>query len=117
VFRPNQDCIVYNVDGAHDVFGKPLPPTIKARERCAIVTLITRQQITSVRADSSGSRGAADEQVATSRFLFTKNTAVDLDDLIEVAGIKLRVSGKFPRHALTGRLDHFEIEAVIWSKQ
>ena len=113
MFRPNLNCTLYNADGTHDLYGRP-QPTVKARERCAIVKLITRSDKSSVRADSSGSRGSAHEEIADAVLLFTKTTAADIDDVVEVQGVWLLITGKFPRVSLGGKLDHYEIIANVW---
>ncbi len=114
MFRPNQSCTIVVASGRTDVYGQPLAAT-RVAERCAVVRLITTNQPSSVRADSSASRGAAKEVVSDSLILLAKSTAANIDDLIEINGSKLRILSKHPRFAINGRLDHYEITASIWS--
>lgn len=114
LFKPNLTCQVRTPNGKNAYGEETLgPPTLVP---CAIIYLRSAVRESSVRADSSPSRGAAREKVIEAKLLTVANAAVKLDDQIEVAGYKLRVSSVFPRHDLEGVLDHYEIEATIWSK-
>ena len=113
MFRPNQKCRI-QLSAGNDVYGQPKPAAYVS-ERCSIVKLILTATKSSVRADSSASRGNADEVQAKSVILLTANTKAKIEDIIEVAGAKLKIEGVFPRHDAQGRLDHFEINASIWS--
>jgi hypothetical protein len=114
MFRPNLTCIISVSSGETDVYGKPMPAT-RVTERCAIVKLDIKNTKTSVRADTSASRGNARELIADSVILLTKNTVANIDDIIEVSGATLRIASKFPRHNVSGELDHYEITATNWS--
>lgn len=114
MFRPNQTCTIIVASGKTDIYGQP-QASLRIGERCAIVRLVTTNQHSTVRADSSASRGNAKELVTDSLILLTKTTRANLDDLIEINGVKLRILSKHPRYAVTGELDHFEITASIWS--
>jgi hypothetical protein len=114
MFRPNQVCYVTVASGRTDVYGQPLAAT-KVREQCAVVRLLTTNMKSAVRADSSASRGNAKELVTDSLILLAATTAADIDDLIEVGGVKLRILSKHPRYSVGGALDHYEITASVWS--
>lgn len=114
MFRPNQVCYVRVASGRTDVYGQPLAAT-RVREQCAVVRLITTNQPSSVRADSSASRGNAKELVSDSLILMTKTTAANIDDLIDIGGATLRILSKHPRYTVGGELDHFEVTASVWS--
>lgn len=114
MFRPNQTCIINISSGKTDVYGQPLPSR-RTKERCAVVKLELTNLQTSVRTDSSASRGNAMELVANAILLFPKSTIANIDDVIEIAGAKLKIVSKHPRYSVTGDLDHFEIGAVTWS--
>ena len=114
MFKPNIACKVHRSSGAADVYGQPLPSTVIS-EKCAIINLNMKSLKTTVRADSSATRGAASEEVLDAFLLMTTGTKAEIDDVVEVAGIKIRVTRKFPRHNLQGVLDHFEIGGMIWS--
>lgn len=114
MFRPNQTCTIVVASGRTDVYGQPLAAT-RYKERCAVVKLITTNTKSAVRADSSASRGNAKELVTDSLILLEKSTKANQDDLIEIAGMTLRILSKHPRWSVTGELDHYEITASIWS--
>lgn len=115
MFKPNIPCKIYRSSGQTDVYGQPKPTTI-ILERCAVINLNMKSLKTTVRADSSASRGAASEEVLDAFLLMAKTTKTQIDDVVEVAGVKVRVTRKFPRHDLTGRLDHYEIGGMMWSE-
>lgn len=115
MFKPNIDCKVHRSSGQADVYGQPKPTTV-VLERCAIINLNMKSLKTTVRADSSASRGAASEEVLDALLLMVKTTKTQIDDVVEVAGVKIRVTKKFPRYSLPGRLDHYEIGGMIWSE-
>jgi hypothetical protein len=114
MFRPNQVCTIVVASGRTDVYGQPLAAT-RITERCAVVRLVVTNQPSSVRADSSASRGNAKELVSDSLILLAKTTAANIDDLIDIGGFKFRILSKHPRFAINGNLDHYEITASIWS--
>lgn len=114
MFRPNLDCRLQLASGDTDGYGQPLPSRY-VKERCAIVKLVVANEKSSVRADSSASRGNASEAQAVSIILLQPTTQAQHDDIIEVAGYKLRISSMFPQHDVNGRLDHYEIQATMWS--
>ncbi|WKZ86340.1 hypothetical protein N5B55_05140 [Ralstonia pickettii] len=115
MFRPNKTCIVTLASSKSDVYGRPLPGR-KVRERCSVVFLNQRQQQTSVRADSSASRGNAQEAAADAKLLFATTTKAAINDIVEVAGAVLKISGMHPRFNVRGDLDHYEVDAHIWSQ-
>lgn len=114
MFRPNLSCRIQQSTG-NDVHGQPLPERFR-RERCAIVKLEVANEKSSVRADSSASRGNALEVQVASVILLTTKTAARRDDIIEVSGYKLRIVLMEPRYDVGGRLDHYEIHATMWSQ-
>lgn len=113
MFRPNQRCRI-RLAGETDVHGQTTPGPV-ITERCSIVRLMVSQSKSSVRADSSASRGAAHELQADAVILMTVTTKARIEDMVEFAGAKFKISGRFPRHDANGRLDHIEIHATIWS--
>ena len=112
MFRPNQTCRLQLSNG-HDIYGQPKPATV-VREGCAIVKLVQTATKTSVRADSSASRGNAEEVQAQSVILLPPSTRARIGDLIDVAGVQLKIESTLPRHDCQGRFDHVEITASIW---
>lgn len=114
MFRPNLTCRI-QLSGGNDVYGQPLPGTY-ITERCSIIKLMITNEKSSVRADSSASRGNAMELETHSVLLLTPKTKAKIDDVIEINGYKLRIMGMFARHNLNGVLDHYQVEARMWSK-
>lgn len=115
MFKPNLKCRVQISSGKNDVYGQPIPGRY-VNERCAVVKLNLSNEKSSVRADSSASRGNAIEEEAVSVILLPATTQANKDDIIEVAGVKLRISARQPRFDVSGRLDHYEINATMWSE-
>lgn len=82
---------------------------------CAIVRFIDETQKTTVRADSSASRGNSNEVVADVKMLFVKTYRPTKDSKVVVAGnLELRVVSVHPRIAIVGGLDHYEVDLVHW---
>jgi hypothetical protein len=115
MFRPNQNCVIETSDG-NDVFGMSMPST-KHKERCSVVSLDIREEKSSVRADTSASRGSALEAQTDSKFLLTKTTVADIGDVILYLDMEFRIVGRFPRHDVSGKLDHYEVVCAYWGKR
>lgn len=113
MFRPNLDCVVRQKAG-NDVYGMPTLGARK-RERCAIVKKVLRNDKTSVRADSSASRGNAREMEADVLLLVSPNTTAEIDAVIDVVGDRFRVMSKHGRYGIGGRLDHYELGCNYYS--
>lgn len=116
MFRPNQNCQIQKASGKNDVYGMPVPGA-KLPERLAIIELNILNEKSSVRADTSASRGNAQEMEVISKFLLTKNTAAEINDILIYGGHSFRVKSMFPRHNLQGVLDHYEVTCTFWSAQ
>lgn len=113
LLRPNVDCELTPVVG-HDVFNKAQMG--KARPaKCSIVKLELASNKTTVRVDSSASRGYAKEDTVAARLLFPATEEISVGDRIDIAGMAVRVAAIQPRHSLTGQLDHWQIEGTVWS--
>lgn len=83
--------------------------------KCAVVKLTQVSEPTSVRTDSSASRGAAREIIADARLLFPKTTAVGIDDKVEIMGVSLKVLSVFPRTTIGGQHDHNQVDLMVWA--
>lgn len=116
MFRPNQSCQIQKASGKNDVYGMPVPG-LKKSERLAVVELNIMSEKSSVRADTSASRGNAQEMEVVSKFLLTKTTVAEINDILIYGGRSFRVKSMFPRHDLQGTLDHYEITCTFWSAQ
>lgn len=113
MFRPNLDCVVRQKAG-NDVYGMPSYGNRK-RERCAIVKKVLRNDKTSVRADSSASRGNARELEADVLILIAPKTTAEIDAILDVAGDRFRVMTKHGRYSISGELDHYELGCTYYS--
>lgn len=104
-------CKIKALNG-HDLYAKR-QYVDRQSERVAVVKLGTTRQHSTVRADSSATNAFAEEFVADAKLLFKPTTVVKVDDVVEVAGVLLRVKSKFPRIDVWGKLDHYEVKADI----
>lgn len=114
MFRPNQDCVV-RIQNGHDIYGMPKLGARK-KERCAIVKLKVINDKSSVRADSSASRGNARELEADVLILLGAKTTARHDAIIELLNSQYRVMSVNPRFAISGKVDHYEIGCTYWSE-
>lgn len=112
MFRPNLTCEV-SVMGAADGYGRRLYTDWK-RVPFAIVKLDQGSTKTSVRTDSSASRGSAQEILANARFLFPIHVVLKPGDRVKFGDFILTVQSVFPRHSVTGRFDHWQVDCDIW---
>lgn len=100
----------------YDKFGKP-QLSVSFNERCAILEMEFGEFKTSLRADSSGSRSNAEElETKVAKLLLTNRTRANIEDVILVAGILMRIVGKTPKFDLDGTLDHYEIMCKLWTQ-
>jgi hypothetical protein len=80
----------------------------------ATVNLETTSQKTTVRADSSASRGAAEEVVSgQAKILVAKTMTVKIGDRFSFDDQRYRISGVHKRRSVFGKIDHFECEMEI----
>ena len=111
MFVPNTTALHSAVTGLDLFGGETYAPEVIIP--CAVVSLAPTLQPSSVRADSSNSRGSAQDLVAAARILLPAYILVSEGDKITVHGVNLRVSAKQPRLGVMGNLDHWQIEAMI----
>lgn len=111
---PNQTCILVKSAG-NNLYGQPLPG-VRSKERCSIVKMPTTDVKSSVRSDSSASRGEAREAETDAVVLLTKGTKAKMHDLLVVRGTMLKITAVEPRWNAAGALDHFEANASIWTE-
>lgn len=115
LFKPNLTC-EHRKPAGMNVYGEERlgDPVIIG---CAIIKMMLKNMDSSVRADSSASRGAAIEQQLEGKILVEPTSNVEIDDQLVIDGIKVRVQSKFPRHSLSGKLDHYELTIGLWGKK
>ena len=113
MFRPNQSCVIYT-SVVNDVYGKPSLGG-PVRERCTVTTTLISAVKSAVRADTSATRGNAREINIDATVLMVKNTKARIDDILEVDGVKMRITGMIRRQDLQGNTDHYEVTGTYWS--
>lgn len=80
----------------------------------APVNMLIDAQKTSVRADSSASRGSADEMAAMrAKILVASYVTIDIGDRFEFDGQIFRIKAKHTRRSVSGEIDHFECDMEL----
>lgn len=112
MFRPNTFCYVSQRTGFDD-WGRE---TYVGRQRvpCSLVRLKVMKESTSVRADSSASRGRAKETNSESIVLLPPSHDIEIGDRLEILGFQLEVNSITPRLDIMGRHDHNEVGLLKW---
>lgn len=81
---------------------------------CGIVNLDIGADKTVVRADSSASRGSADEKSAQrAKILIANYVTVEIGDRFEFDGLAFVVKSKHVRRSIMGAVDHFECDMEL----
>lgn len=111
MFIPNTTATVYPKTGLN-IYGEPSFGSSYLVE-CGIVRINTASINTTVRADSSASRGSSDEEVSVAKILFKK--PINRGDKVVIQGMTLLAIKTEPRLAVTGVLDHYEVDFAAWS--
>lgn len=114
LFVPNQRCVIVKMS-AMDIYGQKHVER-RINENCAILKSKKNSTKSSVRADSSASRGNAQEITADYWLILEKNTQAEIDDLIEFRGLRLKIIGLHPRFSIRGDHDHTEATCKIWNE-
>lgn len=109
MFLPNNRCRVYRRSTTTDRRGEYAYAKPPENVACSVVSLGLKLEKTSVRADSSGSRGKALEEQGLAQILFPTYVTVREGDIIEAEGEGLEVIGIYPRRNVLGRLDHYDV--------
>lgn len=114
MFIPNTTGVLAALTG-NSIDGSPTFGT-PATVRCGLVRLAEADEKTSVRTDSSASRGAAEEKIIKrGKVLFPASVTVAHGAKFTIYGVIMRVVSVEPRIAITGELDHHECDLEIWS--
>ena len=116
MFQPNVACTIVSMDKPTDLYGQPQEGK-HTPGMCGVVRLEVGKMKTSVRADSSASRGQAIETVAQSRLLFSPGVVLNLGDRVIIHGFKLEVESVYPRFDVQGRQDHWQVDLNIWASE
>lgn len=109
MFVPNRTCIIRRQTGTFDRYGQAtFAPAVSIR--FALVRFDTKAEDTTVRADSSATRGNIKEFHASGRILVEKRYMVSTGDLVVFDGKVFRIKEVEPRYNVLGKLDHYECD-------
>ena len=111
-FTPNLIGMIQRKTG-FDIHGRP---ALSSPVACqfAIVNAKRQSEKTSVRADSSASRGMADEiTTALGRILVAKHESIEIGDVFSFDGDSYDVQSKHIRRSVFGEIDHFECDIEV----
>ncbi len=86
-------------------------------ERVCPVRLSFQTDNTTVRTDSAGTKGHAQEENAVVTILALPNTRISIGDKLLINGNHVRVIEKHPRYAVGGKLDHYEVRGKAWTER
>ncbi len=111
MFIPNVPCKFVRRLGT-SIYGKPQFGSASPG-MCGIVRLEQMSEQTSVRADSSASRGSAMEDKIMSRILVPADTHLKTGDQVQLAGFTLVVQSVWPRYGVDGHMDHWQLDLLI----
>lgn len=108
MFIPNTTALLHKRQTKRNVFGKiAFDPGFSIP--VAIVTLGEVVQQSAIRADSSASHASAEITTLDAKLLVSANIIIVKDDVIEIGGELVQVSGVKRRNNVLGELDHWEI--------
>ena len=80
----------------------------------SIVNAKRQQEKTSVRADSSASRGMSDEiTTGLGRILVARHEDIQIGDIFSFDGDSYEVNSKHVRRSVSGEIDHFECDIEV----
>lgn len=99
--------------GAKNVYGEAQLQFVR-KTSAGIVKFEQSNEKSSVRADSSGSRGKANLELFDAVLVLPLEATVQLDDVLILEGQKLKVSSVHRRWGLRGRPGHYEVGANVW---
>lgn len=112
MFIPNNSCVILPFTGndmhSQPQFGDPVT------EKCTVIKINFKSGRTPLRGSVSGSRGDAQEIESNSKFLFTPQSIVQLDDMVQIASGQFRVMAIEPQYNARGLLDHNVVSCSFW---
>lgn len=112
MFRPNTICHILRKNAKRDIHGKEsFQDPVMAP--CAIVHLAHAVEPTSIRADSSASRGSADQETLAAKILFPPHIRLVKGDVIRAQGFLVEVVSIQPRLDIFGKVEHLEVGGDI----
>lgn len=111
VVKMNVPCTI-RTTASFDMYGEPIL-SAPVHAVCAVVKFSTIAKTTTVRTDSSATRGSAEEVNASIVLLMSKKKEPQMNDLVTLRGVLTRIISVQPRYDVMGKLDHFEIGCCI----
>lgn len=108
---PEVQCTITKVTGV-DREGRPVLGTTH-EEACSILKLPGDNTDISAKIGSSPDRSSASPRRDDAVLLLRITTKVDVDDIIEVAGIRLKANAISPTYDSVGKLAHHVVQATI----
>ena len=105
------DCLVSRPAGFNG-FGQPIVGT-PVKTKCAVVKHEIAAQQSTVRADSSSTKGHATEEIANFIGLFPTQYIIKLNDIVELYGVKFKVTSIEAKVSVMGKVDHNEVKGMI----
>lgn len=112
MFRPNVRALASRLED-RNVYGKRIYGEWFS-VNIGIVKLEKSSSKTSVRTDSSGSRGSAREILADARILLPASTNLNTGDRLKIHGMMLTVESITPRYSVLGVFDHWQVDCSIY---
>lgn len=113
MIKPNVSCVIVKKGGT-DTFGRAIEGARK-KAKCNVVKFIVSSVKSTVRADSSASRGRAQEEINEIVLLFPATSDIKHGDIVEILNERLVVQGIHTRFDVTGKLDHYEVALTVWA--
>jgi hypothetical protein len=109
MFIPNSTCLLRRKLPGYDKYGQA---TYGDKETIpfALVRFDTKTEDSTVRADSSATRGNIKEFHASGRILVPVEVLPNWGDILIIHNVVFRVKEVEPRHNVLGVLDHYEID-------
>lgn len=80
----------------------------------SVVRVTDNMQHTSVRADTSGSKSFADENVEQGRALVHPKIVPVINDLLVINNDTYEIFGVRPVYDMYGQIDHYQVELQTW---
>ena len=114
LFNPNTTCVILKTSGFNK-YGEPIRQE-RITEKCALLDAGITLKKSSVRADSSASRGNAIEKIADYWLILLPTTKAEINDIIEIHGVQVKLVEMIPRFSLTGKHDHTEALCTMWNE-
>lgn len=112
MLRPNVPCEISKTNN-FDINGTPqFKPAVKTK--CKVVRFKSSDVKTSVRADSSASRGRAQEEVYDTLILLPKTADISLGDRMQLYGEAFKVVYVEKRLNVFSKVDHYEVALNQW---